>query len=79
VLLARLGLARDVLFVYVSKGVAVTSAEVQRYFQQNRSFYENFPAAKKTIREQVLAQKRNKVAIAFFARLPREFHVTYLR
>jgi hypothetical protein len=79
VLLARLGLARDALFAYATRSVAVTSAEIDAYFEQNRTFYENFPAARKTIREQALALKRNKIAIAFFARLPRAFRVKYLR
>ena len=78
-LLARLGLARDALFAYATKSVSVTPAEIRRYLAQNRSFYKNFPAARKTVRAQLLALKRNRIATAFFARLPREFHVTYLR
>jgi len=78
-LLARLGLSRDALFAYVTRNVAVTKADVQEYFEKNRRFYENFPAAKKTIREQELAVKRNNVGNAFFARLPSEFKVVYKR
>jgi hypothetical protein len=78
-LLARLGLVRDGLFTYVSQSVSVTPAEIRAYFEQNRSFYDTFPAAKKTIRDQVLAVKRNKVASRFFLQLPKQFHVTYVR
>lgn len=76
-LLARLGLARDALFTYATRKVVVTKADVHAYFAQNRTFYENFPAAKKTIHEQVMAVKRNNVGNAFFARLPSEFKVVY--
>jgi hypothetical protein len=78
-LLARLGLYREALFTYVTRNVVVTKADVHAYFEKNRRFYENFPAAKKTIRDQVLAVKRNNVGNAFFAKLPGEFKVVYKR
>ena len=54
-----------------------SAAEIHAYFEKNRAFYENFPAAKKTIREQLVAVKRNAVANAFFEKLPSEFKVAY--
>jgi hypothetical protein len=76
-LLAKLGLLRDALFAQITKDVTVTAPEIRAYLEKNRVYYENFPAAKKTIRAQVVGVKKNAVADAFFRNLPSEFKVTY--
>jgi hypothetical protein len=76
-LLAKLGLLRDALFAQVTKDVTVTAPEIRAYFERNRVYYDNFPAAKKTIRAQLVGVKKNAVADAFFRKLPSEFKVIY--
>jgi hypothetical protein len=77
--LARGQLVYEALFEHVARGVKVSEAQVRALYEKNKELYggRTLDEMRPSLRQQLLAEKRNAAMTAFVARLERELPVRY--
>jgi hypothetical protein len=77
--LVRGQLVYEALFEHVAQEVKVSEAQVRALYEKNKELYggRTLDDMRPSLRQQLLAEKRNTAMTAFVARLERELPVTY--